>query len=167
MELLEFIRAQVGSVHQNLGLSMEDLTDEIAHIRAGGTTNTIAQILAHMVTGQDLLISEKLRGLPTLHESGWAAKTGVPANRIDIWQDHGWRLNLEAFNAFRLAVQANSTSFVDALQPAELDLPRTWIRGPERPLGMLLQTIFINHALGHCGEISALKGVQGLKGLPI
>jgi hypothetical protein len=31
----------------------------------------------------------------------------------------------------------------------------------------LLRTILINHALGHCGEISTLKGIQGLKGLPI
>ena len=167
MELLDFIRAQVGTVHHNLGVSMEDLTDEIVHTSAGGTTNTIAQILAHVVTGQDLLISEKLRGITTLHESGWAAKTGIPAVRMEIWQDHGWRLNLEAFNEFRLAVEANSTSYVDSLQPADLDLLRNWIWGPERPIGTLLQTIFINHALGHCGEISALKGIRGLKGLPI
>lgn len=167
MEILDFIRAQVGAVHHNLGFSMDDLTDEIVHSRAGGTTNTIAQILAHVVTGQDLLIREKLGGVPALHESGWAQKTGIPTVRSEIWQSDTWRLNLEAFNAFRLAVEANSTAYVEGLQPADLDLPRSWIRGPERPLGMLLQTIFINHALGHCGEISALKGVRGLKGLPI
>jgi hypothetical protein len=32
---------------------------------------------------------------------------------------------------------------------------------------MLWQAIYINHGLGHCGEISAIKGMQGLKGLPI
>ena len=167
MELLDFIRAQVGTVHHNLGVSMEDLTDEVVHAEAGGTTNTIAQILAHVVTGQDLLIREKLSGAPTLHESGWAEKTGIPKVRTEIWQSHAWHLNLEAFNEFRLAVEANSTAYVDALQFADLDLLRNWVWGPERPIGTLLQTIFINHALGHCGEISALKGIRGLKGLPI
>jgi hypothetical protein len=32
---------------------------------------------------------------------------------------------------------------------------------------LITQAVFVNHAMGHCGEISALKGIQGLKGLPI
>jgi uncharacterized damage-inducible protein DinB len=168
MELVDFIRSEFDAVHRMLGQSMQDLDDEILHWHAGGTTNTIAQLLAHVVTGQDLLIADKLGGGKTLHESGWAEKTGIPLTRTDIWlQRDAWHLNLDAFNDFRLAVEANSRAYVEALRPSDLDLQRAWIRGPEQPIGTLLQNIFINHALGHCGEISTLKGLRGLKGLPI
>jgi len=84
-----------------------------------------------------------------------------------IWQREGWRLNLPAFDEFRREVAASALRLVDAMSEAELDREASWIRGPERPVAMLWQTIFINHGLGHCGEISAIKGMQGLKGLPI
>jgi hypothetical protein len=53
------------------------------------------------------------------------------------------------------------------MTPGDLDREVAWIRGPEQPVARLFQVIFINHCLGHCGEISALKGTRGLKGLPI
>jgi hypothetical protein len=123
--------------------------------------------MAHMVSGQDLLIADKLRGGTSLHESGWAAKTGIPLERPNIWQRDSWRMNLSGFDAYRLAVTDNTRRYLQALTPEELGREVAWIRGPEQPIHQLLRTILINHALGHCGEISTLKGIQGLKGLPI
>jgi hypothetical protein len=168
MELVDFIRAQAESALTMIEHSMNDLTDEVIHYEPGGTSNTIAQLLAHMVTGQDLLIQDKIRGGgKTLHESGWAQKSGVPADRSLIWQRDAWRMDLPGFDAYVRAVLANSRQYIESLTPAMLDEEHAWIRGPEQPVYRLMQTIFINHALGHCGEISTLKGIQGLKGLPI
>lgn len=36
----------------------------------------------------------------------------------------------------------------------------------EYPLGWALSVLIAQHAAAHSGEIAALKGVQGLKGLP-
>jgi len=168
VQTLELIRSSVTSVNEMVGIAMEDLDDDLINWQPGGTTNTIAQLLAHVITGHDLLINDKLvaGGGKTLHESGWAEKTGIPLERPQIWQRDSWRLNLPAFNDYRLAVHASATSLVDSLTEADLDRPASWIRGPERPLAMLLQVIYINHALGHCGEVSAIKGMRGLKGLP-
>jgi hypothetical protein len=167
MELIDFIRAQADSALRNIATSMEDLTDEVVNWDHGGTTNTIAQILAHLMSGQDLLIADKIGGGRTLHESGWAARTGIPLDRTQIWTKGAWRLDLPAFDDYRRAVEAQSRRYLDSIGPADLDREFAWIRGPEQPVHRLLQTIFINHALGHCGEISALKGTRGLKGLPI
>jgi hypothetical protein len=167
MDLVDFIRGQGESALTMIDHSMQDLTDEVVNYHAGGTSNTIAQLLAHMVSGQDLLIADKLRGGTTLHESGWAAKTGIPQVRTDIWNRDAWRMDLAGFDAYRLAVLANTRAYLGALTPDELSREVAWIRGPEQPVHQLLRTILINHALGHCGEISTLKGIQGLKGLPI
>jgi uncharacterized damage-inducible protein DinB len=167
VDLVDFIRSEFDAVHNQLAISMQDLDDEVVHWHPGGLANTIAQLLAHVVTGQDLLIADKIGGGASLHESGWAEKTGIPLVRTEIWQRGAWRLNLEAFNEFRLAVEANSSAYAARLDPAELEVERAWVRGPAQPTGRLLQTIFINHALGHCGEISTIKGQRGLKGLPI
>jgi len=169
MQTLEFIRSSVVAVNGMVDTAMQDLTDEVVNWQPGGTANTIAQLLAHLVSGQDLLVNDKLLvgGGTPLHDSGWAAKTGIPLERPLIWQREVWRLNLPAFDEFRREVAASALRLVDSMTEAELDREASWIRGPERPVAMLWQTIFINHGLGHCGEISAIKGMQGLKGLPI
>jgi hypothetical protein len=66
-----------------------------------------------------------------------------------------------------VAVEAQTRDYLAAMTPADFEREVAWIRGPEQPVSRLFQVIFINHCLGHCGEISALKGTRGLKGLPI
>ena len=167
MELIDFIRAECDSALDMISRSLEDLDDEIVQWQPGGTANTIGQILAHLVSGQDLLVGEKLKGGTTLHASGWAEKTGIPAGRTQIWVKGVWRLNLEGFRQYHAAVDAQSRGYLASITPADLERQVAWIRGPEQPVSQLFRTIFINHALGHCGEMSALKGIRGLKGLPI
>ena len=169
METLQFIRSAVDAVNGMVGTAMNDLTDEVINWHPGGTANTIAQLLAHMVTGQDLLVNDKLvpGGGKTLHESGWAERTGIPLDRSQIWQRDAWRLNLAAFDDFRLEVAAGAVRRLETTMAADLDRQASWIRGPDRPVALMWQTIFVNHGFGHCGEISAIKGMQGLKGLPI
>jgi hypothetical protein len=170
MQTLEFIRSSVEAVNGMVDTAMQDLTDDVVNWHPGGTANTIAQLLAHLVSGQDLLVNQRLQagGGSTLHESGWSQKTGIPLERPLIWQQRdAWRLNLPAFDEFRREVGACALRLLDSTNEADLDRTAFWIRGPERPVGMLWQMNYINHGLGHCGEVSAIKGMQGLKGLPI
>ena len=167
MELIDFIQAQCGNALEMITRSLEDLDEEIVHWEPGGTSNTIGQLLAHVVTGQDLLIGEKLKGGSTVFSQGWAEKTGIPTERPLIWDKTAWRLNLEGFRAYHAAVEAQSRAYIDSITTADLERQVAWIRGPEQPVSQLFRVIFINHALGHSGEISALKGIRGLKGLPI
>jgi hypothetical protein len=60
-----------------------------------------------------------------------------------------------------------ATATLASLTPEDMDRQVEWVRGPIRPLEGLLQTVFIHHILGHCGEISVIKGLRGLKGLPM
>jgi DinB superfamily len=167
MDMLEYLRTSVKAVNEMVDNAMQDLTDDVVNFQPGGTANTIAQLLAHVISGQDLLINDKIGGGRSLHETGWAEKTGIPLERPLIWQRAGWELDLPGFDAYRTEVARSAESTFMSMKPADLDREVSWVRGPDRPLAMMTQAIFVNHGLGHCGEISAIKGIQGLKGLPI
>ena len=146
-------------------IALAELTPEVAHYEAGGTTNTIAQLLAHMTIGEDGAFNRVAKGGTRLVESkDWASETGIPLERGAVWTKD-WRLNIDAFRDYREAVKASANEYLANLDAAELEREVEWFSGP-RPLHSLLQIIVINHSLGHAGEISTLKGLQGLKGLP-
>jgi uncharacterized damage-inducible protein DinB len=167
MEMLEYLRSSVKAVNEMVDNAMQDLTDDVVNFQPGGTANTIAQLLAHVISGQDLLINDKIGGGRSLHETGWAEKTGIPVERPLIWHREGWKLDLAGFDAYRKEVARAAEWTFASMKPEDLDREVSWVRGPDRPLAMMTQAIFVNHGLGHCGEISAIKGIQGLKGLPI
>ncbi len=167
MELLEYLQTSVKTVNEMVNTAMQELSDEVVNFEPGGTSNTIAQLLAHTICGQDVLINERLGDDRSLHETGWAEKTGIPLERPLIWQRDAWKLDLAGFDAYRKEVAQGAEKTFSAMAPADLDREIEWVRGPSRSVAMMTQAIFINHGLGHCGEISAIKGMQGLQGLPI
>ena len=165
MELTDYLQRSAEHVHAMLDIAAQDLTDEVAHWRQG-TANSIAALLAHMVTAEDFLINRHILGNePVLEAGGWASKTGIPANRREIWNPD-FRLNLDAFGGYRLAVQASAKAYFDSVTAADLDREVSWVWGEPQAAARWLQIVFFSHILGHCGEISAIKGIRGLKGLP-
>jgi hypothetical protein len=74
-------------------------------------------------------------------------------------------MDLPKFQEFAKAVYANTDAYLATLSDADLERK---IQGPagETTLGWFLTTILATHFPGHAGEIAALKGVQGMKGLP-
>ena len=133
MELIDFIRAQCDSALGMITQTLEDLGEEIVQWEPGGTANTIGQILAHVVSGQDLLIADKLKGGTTLHASGWAEKSGIPADRTQIWAKDAWRLNLDGFRQYHAAVDAQSRAYLASMTSADLEREVAWIRGRSSP----------------------------------
>ena len=62
-------------------------------------------------------------------------------------------------------VQSTALDWLSSLTPADLERKYKTSIG-ELNLGQLLEAYIIWHINVHCGEISALKGCQGLKGYP-
>jgi hypothetical protein len=77
----------------------------------------------------------------------------------------GVRVDLPALHEYAHATAQTLLAWVASLTPE--DLERT-IETPygEYNLGQMLESFIIWHINAHCGEISALKGCQGLKGYP-
>ena len=152
--------------HRMVGAALSDLSSEVAEWQPGGTANSIASLLAHTIVGEDEVVNQMLKGGQKLFVSGdWAVKTGIPAEDNEIWQP-GWSLNLEAFDAYRREVQQSMDALLADLDPATLDDEIEAFGNPRRR-GWMLRVAVSNHILSHLGEVSTLRGMKGLAGLPI
>jgi hypothetical protein len=110
---------------------------------------------------------------PLRHSAGWQEKVVIaltPENPEDPYWDvrnvrEGLRVDLPVLHDYARATAQTLQSWVASLTPE--DLERT-IPTPigDYNLGRYLEFFVIWHISVHCGEISALKGCQGLKGYP-
>lgn len=165
MDLRESFLYALNDAHRMGDIALEDLTPEVAHFDAGGTTNTIAQLMAHLTIGEDGGFNRMLKGGERLIDTnGWAQKAGIPLERGAVWGKE-WRLDIDAFREYREAVKQSAVNYIETMDLADLDKEVEAFNGP-RPVHNIIQIIVVNHMLGHAGEISTLKGIQGLKGLP-
>lgn len=136
---------------------------------AGSTINQAGTIFAHAVLSEDMFIQAIAKGGPTLRVSGgWDAKWGmaIPQRPVQTVEwDEGMTLNLETFMPYVDEVFAATDAYFATLSDSELDREVTAM-GRAQPLGELLATLGVFHMGEHLGEIAALKGVMGVKGLP-
>ena len=165
MNLTEVLLMQVNEGHRMLDAVIADVTPELLAWTPPSTTNAIGLTYMHAVGSEDGFIQRLFQGKPLLWESeGWGAKLGIAV------PPRGWdnlktiQLDLAVFRAYEQAVFAAANAYVSAVTPEELDRTVSF-RGRDMKLGQVL-AIMISHTTGHAGEIAALKGVQGAKGLP-
>jgi hypothetical protein len=69
MELTEYLRLTLTDVHGMFDFAMQGLDEETVHWQPGGTANTIGALLAHVISGEDVVFNGTLRGGQTLFES--------------------------------------------------------------------------------------------------
>ena len=110
---------------------------------------------------------------PLRHSAGWQEKVVIalpPGDPEDPYWDlravrEGLRVDLPALHDYARATAQALQSWVASLTPEDLERPIDTPIG-EFNLGQWLELFIIWHINTHCGEISALKGCQGLKGYP-
>jgi hypothetical protein len=170
------LRAELQSAHRLLETTMADVTDEIANRPAPGNANPIGASYAHAVIAEDGIVNGMLRGQPPLILTTWAGRTGtdkimpmpgVAKGDIGAWY-HSVRVDLTACRAYAQAVYAQSEEFIgnadDATLGREIDL--SMIGLGKLPLAVVFGLLVTGHLNNLCGEISAIKGVNGLRGYP-
>ena len=107
----------------------------------------------------------------------WAGKTGVSEPQPGPGDDYearfaAWsrrvRVDLPAFRAYSKAVYEATDGYLASLADSELarELDLSGMGMGKQAVGFFLAAALIGHAYCHCGEISAIKGVQGKKGYP-
>jgi len=170
MDTIALIRAQLDEAHGILEQAVSDLTPDQLHRRLeGSTVNPIAAIYAHTVTAEDFILNGWVRQQPSIYEAeAWRDRLGVdpgPGFQTEEWGDAVRIEDLPAFQEYAKAVYANTDRFVSSLSEADLDPTISTPLG-ERTVGNLLGNVIVWHAMQHGGEISALKGCMGGKGLP-
>lgn len=168
MRTQDLLRAQYEQAHGILEQVIDDCSPEALAQVAGGTVGSISAIYAHLVYDEDGMIARPA-GQDTVWESGdWAAKTGLDMpgpSQTQEWAQSGPQYDLAAFREYAQAVYAATDDYLANVSDDGLDAKIEAGRG-EVPAGTWVGTTSLWHVVSHQGEISALKGVQGLKGLP-
>ena len=166
MELSEVIKTQIDQAHTTMLQVVEDLSDEQLHHRLpGATINPIAGVLAHAVISEDRFTNAVLRGDQRLFETGWGERLGlVEAERDHRFEDFALR-DRAAFMQYANEVFAGTERYLASVRPDDLERP-VKLRDRELPAGQVLARLVAGHSLQHSGEMAAIKGAMGLKGLP-
>ncbi len=165
------LRTGFGFAHQVLESVMKDLDAETLHRRIPGSTlASPAAIYAHAVFDEDHLLQGAIQGKPTVYVTGdWATAAGLPQPASTL-QTLEWGMgvripDLSGFRAYARAVYAATDAYLAGLSDADLDRPCTVGQIGPIPLGEYLSRFGIWHLTSHQGEISAVIGALGKKGL--
>ncbi|MCL4464690.1 MAG: DinB family protein [Chloroflexi bacterium] len=168
MDAKGYIQRQVASVRRTSDAVTGDLQEEQLGWTPPGTANPIGATLLHAVHSEDAFVRRTIQGQATTFDSGaWAEKLGVAAEpgKGPSWEGmKGKPLSLAQVLDYQNVVRAETDAYLAGLTPEELDRQVMTFRG-EMPVGAVL-ALYLGHQAHHFGEIAALKGAQGAKGLP-
>ena len=169
MEILEYVRLQMANMRRTVDMTMKDVSVEQFNWAPPGTMNTISATFIHLTSVEDHFIQGILQGKPGVWEAqGWSEKTGVkkPPAIGESW-DEFKHLHLQpaALLEYQKAVWAATDAYLADLTAENMD--RKVKLGTREMTAAELLIMAIHQSLSHTGEIAALKGIQGAKGLPI
>jgi hypothetical protein len=154
--------------------TMEGVTNEIAAFMPPGKANPISGIFAHAVISEDFFIHMLLQGKQPLFLTTWKDKTGASEIQPTEWETAypKWlkevKVDVNQMKKYAEAVYASGEKYVATLSDEDLlkDIDVSSFGMGKRPLGSIFISMIYGHLRDLMGEISVLKGIQGLKGYP-
>lgn len=167
MDAKTTVREQMNALHAILEAAIGDCpADALTAKLPNAKINAIGAIYAHTVFGEDGMLNGMVRGqAPVYMAGGWAEKIGVEMPQGTMEPDWTVDIDLDLFRQYAAEVYEATDQYLDTVTDEELE--RVVDPGFTPPMSVLsfISTILAWHAATHQGEISALKGVQGLEGL--
>ena len=168
MDTVELIKENINEARFELSGTMADVTPTMCNWAPPGKAHSIGALYAHIIQGEDMIISGMLQGkAPLWQRDGWDKKLNIPNNSHQQEQWRTMKIDLATIKPYAEAVTKATEAYLASLKPA--DLERKIPVGPpmgDQTVAAILQVFFAGNVRAHTGEISALKGVQGFKGYP-
>lgn len=156
------------SAHEVMVGTLAGLTSEQAHHFAGGNTVPIVAHFGHVMTFEDMIVNGMLKGGKPMFMAMNTGFSELPPQQSP-WAPWGLKVkaDMAATMIYAMAVGAESEAYVATLDDAALAKPLdlTSIGQGMQTVGFMLGAL-ISNVQWHTGEISCLKGLQGLKGYP-
>jgi hypothetical protein len=167
---VQAIKVAFDGSHRWFQGTIADVTQEHADVVPEGVAHPIGELIAHVLHSEDFMINTAIQGKPTVWETdGWAERLGVP---LMLGQEsesaRAFRCDTQAMRDYSQAVYASTEAFFADLSDADLDgeLDLTDMGMDKYPLGVFLTNLLLGNNYAHTGEISALKGILGMRGYP-
>jgi len=173
MKTIEYFRGVMKEAHKGLGAAVKDLTDAQLHFRPLEAGHSIAFTLWHYVRTEDIMIHVFLQNKkPVWNTEGWDQKLGMDAKSqgtgMTAEQAAAIRIkNLGEFLKYAERVFLASEGFLEGVPEESLDEVKEFPVIGKRSVRQIIGGMVLQHGANHMGEISYIKGLQGLKGSPI
>lgn len=171
MEAISLLQHQARAAHDWLEETLGDVTSEQVHWAPEGGPPLGAHY-AHLITAEDFIINVLAKAGAPMLATSWEGKTGLSELPPGPTGWGAWgrsvRVDLPALRAYGRAVYANTENYIASLTSDDLDrqLDLTDLGIGKIPLGFFISGTMLANTNWHCGEISCIKGLQGLKGYP-
>lgn len=159
----QYAKLQIEQAFGLLGACAGGMDETQYNWKPGGTANSAATSHVHSLTSADFFVNGAVQGKPLMWPA-FAAANGLPSNPMEIWSFAG-TIPYAKMQEYAQQVQKSIVEYVDTLTDAELDREVETQFFGKKPVGYLVQLAAM-HAVGHGGDIAAVKGMQGIKGLP-
>lgn len=162
------------NAHTYMLQTMEGVTNEVASFAPGGTANPIAGTYAHLIFSEDFFTQGFLKNEKPLFETSWKNKTGISELQPTEWVEAypKWlksvKVDIAKANEYAKAVFAETEKHVRSLSDEDLEkmVDMSSFGMGEKSVGNFIANLITGHANNIMGEVSVLKGIQGLKGYP-
>jgi hypothetical protein len=163
MDAVTFAKGQIEHAFSILNTIATGMTDEQYNMSPGGTANTPAKSHVHALTAMDFFVNGIIRG-GEIEWKTFGPANGLPANPMEIWAFSG-TVQLAPMSDYSAKVKAAVLEYVGSLKDSDLDREIETQFFGKQTAAWIIQ-LGVVHLTGHAGDIAAVKGIQGLKGLP-
>jgi hypothetical protein len=168
MKAKDMIRDSIQSSIRLMKGMTAGMTDEELHWNPPGTAHSVAAIYAHAALSTGWQIHSLFEGETPHFAGNWAGKTGVsdPQPNQTLEWAQTVQLDMPVFQEYATVIFDETLAYCDNLSDEDFVRPidLSVIDAGEQPLSWCLSVVVVNHLNQLAGEISAVKGVQGLKG---
>ena len=164
MNATRYAEAEILRALYFIDLWVNGMTDEEYNWKPSGTCHPVSKLHAHILFYLDLSIHLVLGANPSTWGQ-FATKEGLGANVAEIWSSDT-SITLSAMQEYAKGLKGSVETFFDSISETDLDREVDTRFLGTQSVGWML-TFITYHNLIHTGEIAAVKGMQGLKGLPI
>ena len=163
------IRGQYSQMQGWLEGTMGGVTDELTHYNPPGLPSPIGAQAGHIVASLDGFLVGIAAGKPPLMMSNFANKTGLSELPPQGGDFSAWgqsvKVDLPALHEYSKAVFAEVDSYLASISDGDLQQEKEFGGAGNQTVLWALNVLILN-TYSHVGEISAIKGMQGLKGYP-
>lgn len=167
---VSLLRFQFQFAHQWMEDTLKGVIPELAHWQPEGKPHPIGAEYVHVVTTEDFLVNSILKETHPLMTTDYAGKVGFseppPQGNRDAWA-RSLKVDLGAVNTYAQAVYAATDSYLMSISDPDLEktLDLTPLGFGTQSVSFVLNLVILN-VYSHSGEISCLKGLNGVQGYP-
>jgi len=171
MNAVKLLREQLQSSHEVLEGTVGDIDQKGLDFNDVSKANPVGAAYAHAVISEDAVLSGMILQKQPLSSLNSDTGLSEPMPTQSNWDKHDeWskkvKVNLPKLRAFARKVYEQTDNYLATLKEEDLDRVIDLGNMGKHNLGWVISCFIICHIANLAGEISAIKGVQGLQGYP-